>query len=286
MPLTRTHTPDDVRAYYDANTGSFLSTGEGAQAIRRAVWAPGVTDKSGAFSYLDREILRELVSTTKSGDRARLVDLGCGVGASLRWLVQQGDFEGVGVTISPFQAHFAQQAAEAGKLGSRLRFLEASFTALPPGLGVFDLAFSIEAFVHSPEPAAYLSEATRHLRKGGKLIIIDDFLTERGAAPLPAKQARWLDEFRHGWLASSLITPAECARLAASFSLKLVRNDDLTPYLELKRPRDYLIAALLAVTKRLPIRSYLWRSWLGGNGLQNGLMAGLINYRLLVFERG
>jgi cyclopropane fatty-acyl-phospholipid synthase-like methyltransferase len=279
-----TFKPEDLRAYYEANTHAFVKFGEGGQSIHRAVWAPGVVDKDGAFHHVDAQILKQLV-LPGDGSRARVLDLGCGVGASLLWLARHADIDGVGVTISPLQAGWARKQAIEQGLGARVQFLEASFTALPSTFGEFDLAFSIEAFVLSPSPQAFLAEVSRHLKPGGKLVLVDDFLTEAGAQATSGRGARWIREFRRGWMASSVITVAQLQAEAGTHGLHMTASDDLTPYLELRRPRDLAISALVSVGRYLPIRNHRWLSWLGGNGLQMGLVHGFIEHRIIVLER-
>lgn len=276
---------NDVRDYYEANTHAFIRFGEGGHAIHRAIWGPGVSDKSAAFRYVDERVRAELRDMKVTGHKARVVDLGCGVGASLTWLAQHAGIEGIGITISPTQAAWATRQAEKLGLAKEIQFLEASFVSLPRSLGEFDLAFSIEAFVHSPDPSAYLAEAARHLRPHGKLVIVDDFLTAQGANPHTRREARWVREFRDGWLARSLVTVDRLAELAELQKLRLMRDEDLTPYVELGRPRDLVIAALVNVGRHLPLRSYRWRSLVGGHALQRGLVGGVFEHRMVVFEK-
>jgi len=281
MPRPQRFEPSDLRAYYEANTQAFITYGEGGQSLHRAIRAPGVTDKAGAFHYVDELILKQLPTTEAE---PRVLDLGCGVGASLLWLADRAPLEGVGVTVSPFQVRWARQEAEKSGLAARLQFREASFTELPEDLGTFDLAYAIEAFVLSPSPTLFLQGVSRHLRVGAKLVIVDDFLSERGAATTTGRGARWIREFRAGWMASSVISVAQLEQEALTHGLHITQNEDLTPYLELRRPRDLLISALVSVGRPLPIRSQRWLSWLGGNGLQLGLANGFLDHRCIVLE--
>jgi SAM-dependent methyltransferase len=191
----------------------------------------------------------------------------------------------VGVTISPFQVDWARKEAEKRAVADRVRFREASFTDLPEDLGTFDLAYAIEAFVLSPGAAPFLAGVARHLRVGGRLVIVDDFLSERGAATTKGRGARWIREFRAGWMASTVISVAQLEREAGAHGLYVTKNDDLTPYLDLRRPRDLLISAVVGVGRHLPIRNPRWLSWLGGNGLQLGLANGFLEHRCVVLER-
>lgn len=264
----------DVEAYYDANTASFLKTGQGGTAIRRAVWGPGVTDRAEAFRFIDRRVL-ELIRASSEPSR-RVVDLGCGVGASLAWLRTQAEFEGLGLTVSGEQVAAAQRL-HASVLG--LRFLKANYTELPDDVRDVDVAFAIESFVNAPSVESFIAPIAARLRPGGVLVICDDF-----AGPQRADHVRALDDFRFGWLATTLATPDEVSAVARAHGLSLSADVDLTSWLELDRPRDRLIA--LAVRLLRPFgRRWLVRSWIGGSALQTALVARALEYRVLTFVK-
>jgi cyclopropane fatty-acyl-phospholipid synthase-like methyltransferase len=275
---TGAHT-EAVRRYYDDNSARFERHGQGGASIHRAVWGPGVTTRAAAFHHVEELILQ---SVQALGPAPRVVDLGCGAGASLLYLADHHPgLRGDGITISPVQAARADTLIAQAGLGGRVRCREGNFLAVPDDLVGADLAFSIEAFVHSPDAAGYLREAARVLRPGGRLLICDDFLAT--AAPLGPQQARWIERFRAGWRVGSLLTTAELRQLAPGFTP--VRDLDLTPFLELGRPRDRLIAALVAASRLWEPRGEYWRSLVGGDGLQKGLRGGVLCYRLVELER-
>jgi SAM-dependent methyltransferase len=270
-----------VRRYYERNTARFRALGEGGASIHRGVWAPGVTTPDEAFHHVEDLVLVLLADVAAP----RVVDLGCGVGGSLLHLAQRRpELAGEGLTISPSQAEVAATLIAAAGLGARVRVREGDFLAPPDDLAGADLALSIEAFVHGPDPAAYFAAAASVLRPGGLLVVCDDVLTAGGAAASP-RQARRLEEYRTGWRVASLITAEEMMRHAAGVGLERVRDDDLTPYLTLRRPRDYGLRVLIAGTRPLRLRGEYWWSLAGGDALRHCLATGLIAYRLLVFRR-
>lgn len=265
-----------VRKYYDHNTSSFLETGQGGASIRRAVWAPGVEQRSDAFRTIDRRILEAITAG------AKVVDLGCGVGSSLLWLSERAQFDGIGVTLSGVQArHFSGEIARRG-LGDRLRCFTGSFVSPPPEVSGVELAFAIEAFIHSPSPEAFLSAAAQRMKPGAALFILDDFLEHQ---PATSAQRRTIDDVREGWLANTLVLPSEVEDKARAAGLTLVTNEDWTPWLELGRPRDLALAVVARVGRPLRGFSWLLRSWVGGVALQRALRERLVCYRLLKFEK-
>ena len=273
-----------VRDYYQANTWKFLLFGaEGA--IHRELWAPGVTSKSEAMHHVHGLVLEELRRMNSEG-RARVLDLGCGVGSAALFLAERAPAQVYGVSISPRQVALARRwaAIRQPRLQGRCRFDEADFCAFPPSLeaevrGV-DLAFSIEAFVHAESAGTFFAQVARLLRPGGRLVIVDDFLADSARPDTPP-----LGDFISGWQAHSLLRVADVAALASSQGLALAGSINLSPFQRLGRPRDRLVRVLQPAL-RLARRHSLWaESLVGGDALQTSYRLGLLNYRLVRFDK-
>lgn len=262
-----------VRDYYDSNTWKFLLSGS-ERAIHRELWGPGVTTRGEAVHHAHELVLDQL----GPGDR-RVLDLGCGVGTAALYLARRRPVEVVGVSISPTQVRLANRyAARGGPLRGGVRFRAADFTALPDDLTGFDLAFAIEAFVHADPAAAFFDGAARALRPGGALVIVDDVRSDDRDDPA-------LDDFRAGWHAPSVLPVAEVEALAAGAGLVPAASNDLSGLQRLGRPRDRVIHAVLPLLRRMRGRSLWAQSLVGGDALQHCHRAGLLQYRLLRFER-
>lgn len=276
-----------VRRYYEQNTRLFLAWGQPrTYSIHRALWAPGVTTHAQALNYSNELLLAEAWSLAGRDLSAglRLADLGCGVGGSLFYLLQRlkTPVLGVGCTLSPAQARVAVQRREALGLEAQCLLVEADFHRAPLPAG-FDLAYSVEAFVHAADPAQYLAEAARLLRPGGRLMLIDDFRAP--AAPESGPAARWLAAYQSGWHAPNLCRPAEAVNAAAARGLRLLADCDLTPLIRLRPLPDGLAQALLKLGQSLRLDHAIVPSMLGSLALQQCLRAGWIQYRALTFER-
>src|SRR5580765_4303535 len=101
-----------VRDYYDRHTSKFVALGQGGSvgAIHRAVWGPGVRRAEDAFRYVENQVADRLRRLPLDIDTPHVVDLGCGVGASLTYLAEQlPSISGTGITLSPVQARIAQE---------------------------------------------------------------------------------------------------------------------------------------------------------------------------------
>lgn len=277
---------DRVRAYYERNTAAFAAYGQGGDegVIRRPVWAPGVADVRQAVHYVDDRIA-DLVAVARGATaRPHVVDLGCGVGASLQYLAAHGPMTGTGITLSPTQAALGRQRLAAAGLADRVTCLEGDFTRLPGGVAAADVAFAIESFVHTSAPSRFFAECARLVRPGGRLAICDDLRREPLAAERAAAAAV-VDRFCRGWHVNSLLTRDELHAAAGAAGFVREATTDLTPWLRLHRPRDLALSVLAAPLDWLGARSARAASLAGGAALNRCLIRGWIAYELAVFRR-
>jgi SAM-dependent methyltransferase len=278
-----------VRRYYEQNTRLFLRfQGAGlADTIHRAVWAPSVQTKYQALNYANQLVLDEIEGLVSGQglEQVRLADLGCGVGGSLFYVLARlrTPVQAVGLTISPLQAQLA--AARARQLGRQANcfFVEADFLRLPLAAG-FDFGYSVEAFVHAVDPGAYFNEAARLLGRGGRLALVDDFLTPTGAAPRPAWRA-WVEAYRTGWHVPGLVPLERAVELARAAGLRLVETRPLTHWLRLAALPDLVARLLRRAGQAAPGVHAILPGMLGSLALQQCLKMGLVEYRFVVFEK-
>lgn len=278
-----------VADYYDANTRNFLRVGEssGEGAIHRGVWMPDTASAADAADTVNRLVLDRLAGCVPAGD-GRVLDLGCGVGATVVRLAGSMDAYVAGVTISRVQAEIGAKLIAAAGLGERCQVICADFAALPAQPRYHGMV-GIESVVHSPSLAGLIGSLAARLHPGGRLVLCDDWMTDKDRG-LRARE-RCLEQFRAGWRIGSLHTVAEFAGMAEQAGLRLVEDLDLTSYLRLGRPRDRAIDVLVGAMGALPglldrmVDRPFWANMIGGSALQAGLSRRWIEYRLLVLER-
>ena len=281
MPITR----DSVRSYYDQNTNLFLKfrrrNARKAENIHRSLWTDGAQTLDEALNVSNARILKEIESVVRT--HARCADLGCGVGASLFYIYPHLNEPApvLGLTLSPVQAKLAQESAKQLGLQDRILFVEGDFTSVPLANNL-DAVYSVEAIVHAVQPEKYFLEASRLLRSGGKLILVDDF---NAARPLSKAELKWLKAFMDGWHAPGVQTVEQAISFAEKYNLRLLKNNNLTLYLRLRNLPNALASILLFMGNHLPIKHAILPSMLGSMALQQCLKMEIIEYRFLVFEK-
>jgi cyclopropane fatty-acyl-phospholipid synthase-like methyltransferase len=272
----------DIRRYYDRHSASFIRFGQGGGAIHRAVWGRGTRTRDDAFHYVDDQIATLIRRLLSSSAGVHIVDLGCGIGASLCYLAEQVSIRGSGITLSPAQAAMARELVADRGLSGRVECLEGDYCALPVSIMPADLAYAIESFVHGPDPARFFEQCRRLVKPGGLLVICDDMKT--GVATPAATRA--IDEFTQGWHINTLLERDALLRLARNAGFEHESTQDLTPLLELNRPRDVAIGVGVALLKRLPFDTDRFDYAIGGAALQTCLAKGWLRYELSVFRSG
>jgi cyclopropane fatty-acyl-phospholipid synthase-like methyltransferase len=112
-------------------------------------------------------------------EEPRLLDLGCGLGATLRSFARRlPQARLLGLTCVPWQVEHARALNDAAGCGERVRVIEGDYehTILPRSSydGVYALESSCHA--HGADKGALLAEAHGLLRSGGRLVVADGFL--------------------------------------------------------------------------------------------------------------
>ena len=277
-------TPAQIRAYYDRNTSAFVALGQGGNvgAIHRAVWGPGVTSHDAAFRYVEDRIVDAIRGLTPAVTSPHVVDLGCGVGASLCYLAEQlPAMTGTGITLSPVQAKYARDRIKHAGMSSRLTCLEGDYNDLPAEIPPADLAYAIESFVHGPDPQRFLAQCRKLIRPGGVLAVCDDFSRPTNDPHAAAA----IERFKRGWHINSLIDAGRLQTLAKDAGFAHDSTADLSRYLELDRPRDRIISMFAAAAGGFPVMWSKFGPLLGGSALQDCLKHGWIGYDLVTFRR-
>jgi SAM-dependent methyltransferase len=279
-----------LREYYDQNTRRFLKIGgsQGIMTIHRPVWLPGIGSRQAALQATNQMALHEARALYDAVGTLRVLDLGCGVGGTL-FAILRGlpGLQCDGITLSPVQAQMAEAFARRMGLETSCRFHVSSYLQIP-SLPPADMAIAIESFVLGPDPARFFASASGALRKGGRLLLIDDFLSAR-SAPYSQREQKWIDRFCAGWGARSLIPLETAAQLAKQAGFAIRNDTDLTSYLRLQGPRDQVVRLTLLAGRVLPLRRWLgvayWGSLDGGDALQSALKHGIIQYHALLLEK-
>lgn len=131
--------------------------------------AAGEWDRLRAELYGEQFTLAALLSLIP--EHYRVADLACGTGTVAAALSPHLARGGV-VAVDNSPQMLAAARARCGGMGN-VEVMEADLTVLPLNGGDFDAALMLLALTYLPEPSAAIREASRLLKPGGTLVLVD-----------------------------------------------------------------------------------------------------------------
>lgn len=117
------------------------------------------------------QLVAHLAARAGIREGERVLDVGCGYGASGRWLASSLGCHVTGVTVSAKQARLARRYDEQRGLVARTATLRADAARLPVTDAAFDVVWSIECLEHLPDKPTFVHHAAVLLRPGGRLAV-------------------------------------------------------------------------------------------------------------------
>ena len=154
------------------------------------------------------------------GNKARVLDLGSGYGGTARHLAKTFGCRVVGLNLSETENSRHREMNREQGLDHLIEVVDGNFEDVPYEDNSFDVAWSQDAFLHSPDRKKVLSEAARVLKPGGELIFTDPMQTE-DAYP------EYLDPILKRIHLASLATPTFYLQTAEEVGLKLKSFENL-----------------------------------------------------------
>ncbi len=156
---------------------------------------------------------------------ASVLDVGCGVGGSARWLAKELDCTVLGITLSPVQARMAAEAAAREGLGDRARFAVKDAHRLDFPAGSFDVVWVIECSEHLQDKEAFIQACQRVLKPGGTLALCAWLSAERFVS---AAHERLVAQVCEGMLCPSLASMGDYVGWLRAAGFDAIRTEDVT----------------------------------------------------------
>ena len=166
-------------------------------------WGMNPLRREPMLEQMNREVLTRL--RIDPAAPASLLDLGCGIGATLRSFARQLPRATLtGVTRVPWQIDRAAERNATSPETARIHLVRGDYqqTSLPSA--AFDGIHALESSCHArgAGKTSLLAEAYRLLRPGGRLVIADGFM--RSGAPLGSLQQSIYRKLCDCWVIETL----------------------------------------------------------------------------------
>ncbi|TKY67903.1 tocopherol O-methyltransferase [Spatholobus suberectus] len=220
-----------IAEFYDESSG-----------IWEDIWGDhmhhGFYEPDSTVSVLDhraaqiRMIQESLRFASVSEDRTKwpksIIDVGCGIGGSSRYLAKKFGATSVGITLSPVQAERANALAAAQGLADKVSFQVADALEQPFPDGQFDLVWSMESGEHMPDKAKFVGELARVAAPGATIIIVT--WCHRDLGPAEESLHPWekdlLNRICDVYYLPAWCSAADYVKLLQSLSLQDIKSED------------------------------------------------------------
>ncbi len=132
-------------------------------------------------------------------DGAKVLDVGCGVGGTSRYLAKKmPNAEVTGITLSPNQVKRATELAEEQNVpNAKFTVMNALEMDFPDNS--FDIVWACESGEHMPDKEAYINEMMRVLKPGGKYVMATWCQRDDRQVPFDEKDKRDLKFLYEEW---------------------------------------------------------------------------------------
>ncbi|KAL3628532.1 Gamma-tocopherol methyltransferase, chloroplastic [Castilleja foliolosa] len=192
-----------------------------------------LSDHRSAQIRMIEESLRFASLSDDSKQQPRnIVDVGCGIGGSSRYLARKYGARCQGITLSPVQAKRAQELAAAQGLDGKASFQVADALNQPFPDGQFDLVWSMESGEHMPDKTKFVNELARVVAPGGTIIIVT--WCHRDLSPsedsLNTEEQKLLNKICDAFFLPAWCSTSDYVKLLQSLSLEDIKAEDWSQY--------------------------------------------------------
>ncbi|KAG5659402.1 hypothetical protein KAF25_000604 [Fusarium avenaceum] len=188
---------DRIKLHYDLASDYYLSLW--GEHIHHGYWPTPESESTQTKEEAQANLIQLLLDTSKLPSNSAVLDVGCGIGGTSRYLASKYGCSVTGITISSKQVEIAYRLTKtagedqasskptsdqgATRLGEgRVKFLELDAEKMGDFFndqqGSFDAVWISEALSHFPNKTLFFENVMKVLKPGGKLVLADWFKAE------------------------------------------------------------------------------------------------------------
>lgn len=162
-----------------------------------------------------------------------VLDVGCGVGGSSRFLQKKYAAKVTGITLSPKQREQAANLSMRTGQDGLCNFEVADALQMPFADNSFDLIWSLESGEHMPQKSKFMSEMHRVCKPGGRIILVTWVHRDlQNGESLRPKEQRLLDRISKAYHLPEWCSIADYRKIAAEdLGMTGLKTTDWTQYI-------------------------------------------------------
>jgi tocopherol O-methyltransferase len=202
----------------------------------------------------------------------KVADVGCGHGATARFLAREYGCQVLGLTISPVQFKASVQSARSLPNPAAVSFELADAEQYAFPAASFDVLWNMESSEHFFDKPAYFRKAATALKTGGRFML---------AAWTGSMQHTIIREIARVFLCPELLTTEQYSAQIQAAGLNVLQAEEIGPLVA--RTWDLCSAHARLAAPLLPVLPEKFRSFAQGIELmREGFRSGLLNYSIVV----
>ncbi len=231
---------NDIAEYYDTTQNHYEKWWDLKKhhSLHYGIWDEKARSFGEALENTNLQLLQAAGITASDV----VLDAGCGVGGAALFVNRTAGARVTGISLSDKQVEQANAIAAEKGVSEKVQFKTMDFTSTSFPDESFDVVWACESVCHASEKADFIRESYRLLRKGGRLVLFDFFLTERGVED----RNRWIDKWKRTWAVPDFVTKEYFMDKVRESGFSTVENRDYTPNIR-KSARRMLYGSMLGV---------------------------------------
>lgn len=249
-------------------------------SLHYGYWLPDT--KNFNESLLNTNIMMANKASIKN--EMHVLDAGCGVGGAAMFLAKKYDCKVSGITLSEKQWIAAKENIAKAGLEDKVDISMQNYEHTNFPDHSFDIIWFCESSCYAIDKEKLLQEVSRLLKKGGRMVLVDYFLTGK------IDKRNYMKNWGKLWAISNFNSDENFINHALKYGLKCTVDDDCTMNIKnsaIRMYQSYWLGIIPSVVYNFFHNTSPWGKYHYKSGYYQykALINGLWKYKLQVYEK-